>query len=206
VSLDPFEVIGEIPDHLSYQWVAVRIMGSYQAAASALRDRVLTGWTPVPWKRHPQMQDDRGIWIVVQDCLLMQKPKEDVQRELERLTKVALDMHAEALTGLELAAYAHKPKFSDADIDNMRCALPTRNGTNYVEVTIGMAISDHQFELATSYLDLTPREYMQRLVHMDTNLLFRHQAPRAYFEWLEMPIFDRLENDQSFRFCMEKTK
>ena len=155
--LDPFEVIGEIPDGLAYQWVALKILGSAKAAQPQIDQMKRGGWMPVPSDRHPQMPH-QGIWIIINDQLLVQKPKRLVYAEQDRLNVQARAMVNPQHTGR---------LFTADDVEIAKQKLKIFDGRAYAEftITMGLALSDREIEAAL-YLDLDPSEYARRRIMM----------------------------------------
>ena len=87
---DPFQVIGAIPDGMTYQWSAIAVAGDPALARFSPK----TGWTPVPADRHPEMPSDYGNFIVIGDQMLMERSTAECeasrQEEITR-AKVAYD-------------------------------------------------------------------------------------------------------------------
>src|ERR1700721_107863 len=93
---DPFAVVGEIPAGLCYQWCALSVMGSSKVAQPQIERMKRGGWGPVPAKRHPKMRRVKG-WIIVENQLLVQKPKRLVEAEQTAGNAVAMAQTFEAL-------------------------------------------------------------------------------------------------------------
>jgi hypothetical protein len=203
-SIDPFEVIGEIPKGLAYKWQATRVMGELQL--EVLEYHYANGWTCVPHKRHPKMPRDR-VWIVVQDQLLLQKPKHLVEAARQEEIAVARAQFDEMNpdTNKEIVAtssYSWPRKdvaFTTEKIKELRENIQRCGETNFVEITIGVALDNRTFDIATS-MALTPHEYVRRQIHMDTDVLIQVPVDRYH---TELPIFRRAEMSVAARLYTE---
>lgn len=175
---DPFEVIGKIPNHLSYQWVAISVLGEQSVAKGTYGNWMEAGsWKPVPAKRHPKMSSD-GKRIVVQGQLLMQRPA--------ALTEVALQKNNDVAKGAVVEhgkMYGHggeawnSPRLpaisvTDEDVEYEAQKLPVVRGQRYCRVNIPVTVSDDEIKMAL-YLKLDPAEYVRRRVIMDTDAMVK---------------------------------
>lgn len=193
---DPFEVIGKIPDNVTYQWVAHSILGNTEAAASHFQAMVEGGWRPVLPKRHPRMTH-KGRRIVVGGQVLMQRPRklsDAATAENLRIAKAQINEESKqyrSKPGVILPHIDHwrERKFTHAQVVEFKNNLGDRGGLKYVEVTIGVLIDDDEFQMATAHLSLSPQEYIRRRIYMDTDVLVRARNS----DWEEMPIFRRGE-------------
>ena len=77
---DPFEVIGTIPEGMTYQWSAVAVAGDSDLGRFSPK----AGWTPVPADRHPEMPSDYGNCIVIGDQMLMERPTAECEAARHR--------------------------------------------------------------------------------------------------------------------------
>lgn len=69
---DPFEVIGEKPGNVDYQWVTTGLHDASDAFSQVIR-MIGRGWSPVPPSRHPMMPHN-GDQIAYGGQVLMERP------------------------------------------------------------------------------------------------------------------------------------
>lgn len=202
---DPFEIIGPIPNGMTYQWCPLSLLGESQPVENILNRMKAGGWNAVPSRRHPQMTHQGGK-IVFGGQVLMQRPKKTTSaaqnREIAKAHRQLKEhpTHGDRqhfvvpITGappVEQAAQA------DIDIEKAKSELRTASGVCFVDITIAIAISDREIETAIRTLQLTPAEYMRRRIIMDTRALIRRGDSLAIIdpasERHEYPIFQRAE-------------
>jgi hypothetical protein len=181
---DPFEVVGKIPDKLAYQWCSLKITGSAEAAEPQLLQWKRGGWKPVPASRHPRMRHVKNR-IIVNDQLLMQKPKALVQQELEADKKAALAQFDQNKLNPNrypdpegrwsaLSPAINVTAWTKDQFDRSKEKLPvSADDRTYCSVTIGILVSDRDIENSL-WLNLDVAEYMRRRIIMDTSVLMRH--------------------------------
>lgn len=203
---DPFEVIGAAPKGKTYQWVAREVLG--QSDFAQYDRMVASGWRAVPPKRHPRMQARKGE-IVLDGQVLMERSEQLTDAARERETKSALDMIKDlrgrrgALAGSSFDDISDRvvdesvrPPSTDAlqnfaqRIQDAKERLNTAGDLSYVEVTIGITVTEREIDTAVNTLNLNVGEYIRRRIIMDTDALVRlnRQDNPAIFQRAEIMI------------------
>ena len=193
---DPFVDVGEIPAGLSYQWCALSVMGFPHLAQMQISKMKRGGWGPVPAKRHPKMRHVKG-WIIVQNQLLVQKPKRLVDAENEQLKAVALAMAERHKTGdyvpgfpmTEPTGFADDLPSRDAVIavkEKMRRVDGLGNPIAEFDVKLGLPLSDSEVEMSLC-LKLDVGEYARRKFLMLADVIRRISG---FDNGRTVPVFD----------------
>jgi hypothetical protein len=146
---DPFEVIGDVPEGWSYQWVVVSILGSRVAAewSKSLMER--DGWTSVPAARHPDMPCKDGK-IEIGGCVLMERPAELTQKAKAR------DENAARKLAFDATSVLITPEPGCGSFEEVTAPV-------IVQVTLPLRLSIRQVT-AASVCGITPEEYGRRLI------------------------------------------
>jgi hypothetical protein len=168
---DPFTIIGNIPKGMSYQWVALSVLGNKETVARCPGDdrdvaefhlQVMRngGWTSVPAKRHPKMPK-KGRNIVVRGQLLMQRKEALTNAAREREIRDAQRMYQEH------PGSAHHKNSNTDFITPIVSALdnwPGKDGIPIdVDVTIPVRLYSNLLE-AAAICHLSPQEYARRMI------------------------------------------
>lgn len=165
---DPFEVIGKVPVGVSYQWVAISVMGDTEIAAYTIQVLRASGWTCVPAKRHPKMPK-AGKRIVVGSQVLMQQKEVSVRAEREREIRAAREMfdgHPGSNSSKTSTHCGRQEAISSsiAPVDGPPLDFPGSDGVpREVMVTIPLRLSANLME-AAAVCHLSLEEYGRRMV------------------------------------------
>lgn len=183
-SSDPFEIIGQIPDGVIYQWVATAVCGDCDLAKPGYDRMVGDGWRPVPWKRHPKMPRGSRGRIVTKYQELMERPKALSDEARKEEVDAALAMRREADEqfgfGRDRADPHPWPRFTvrddeyvnKAQIESAKESLGSLGERYYAEidVKIGLCISENEIETALMW-HISPQEYALRKFLMRADVL-----------------------------------
>lgn len=188
---DPFEVIGDVPDGWSYQWVAKSILGSESLAEADKCWMERNGWRPVPPERHPEMPCKDGQ-IEVGSCVLMERPAELTKAANEKTERAARDMACGALDHVTIPATDVSPRFQGRPDGDAEAPDAYKDAEAPVTVTVTLPLHlPINLVTAAKVCGITPDEYARRVIILmmrgDLNYTLLPTADRKAFE-----LFDRL--------------